>query len=149
MYFEIKNNTKISLIIKELNQLNEDKENFKNIIKSELNNFLLSFIESDHIQPEEINKKFVLSQYGRDFKNVLLKGKEKKKINNYELSLEDLIIEIYQYNDKIYFKTNYNIDSINNHINENFKTIELTEIQLLVHKKLFTTVLVESYKLSF
>lgn len=149
MYFEIKNNTKISLIIEELNQLNEDKENFKNIIKSELNDFVLSFIENDNIDPEDINKKFVLSEYGRDFKSALLKGREKKKINNYELSLEDLIIEIYQYNDKIYFKTNYNIDSINNHINEKFKTIELTEIQLLVHKKLFTTVLVESYKLSF
>lgn len=148
MYFEIKNNSKLSLIMEELNQLDGITENIKNIIIKELHDFVNKYIEDDKVTIEEFKVKFPLLNNNRDIEDIFLKIRETKKFRRYQISLEDVELTIYQYNEKFYFKLNYNIENIDKEVSKIFKPIELNEMELLIQKNLFRRLLIEKYKLS-
>ncbi len=147
MYFEIKNNSKLSLIMEELNQLDGITENIKNIIIKELHDFVNKYIEDDKVTIEEFKVKFPLLNNNRDIEDTFLKIRETKKFRRYQISLEDVELTIYQYNEKFYFKLNYNIENIDKEVSKIFKPIELGEMELLLQKNLFRRLLIEKYKL--
>jgi len=147
MYFEIKNNSKLSLIMEELNKLDGITEKIKNIIIKELHDFVNKYIEDDKVTIEEFKLKFPLLNNNRDIEDTFLKIRETKKFRRYQISLEDVELTIYQYNEKFYFKLNYNIENMDKEVSKIFQPIELNEMELLLQKNLFRRLLIEKYKL--
>lgn len=148
MYFEIKE-TNLSDIIKRLSVFDDKKDIMKSIILKEIHKLITEYINSNIIDVEELKNKIQFhKRYSRDLKEVLDNMKEKKEIKIHRLSLEDLLVEFYQVNEKIFFKVNYNIEDLNIEISKMFKSINLNEVELLTKNKLFSTLIIESFRLT-
>ncbi len=147
MYFEIKE-TNLSDIINRLSVFDDKKDIMKSIIIKEINKFITEYINSDNSDIEVFKNKIQFNKrYSRDLVEVLNTMKEKKEIKIHRLSLEDLLVEFYQVNEKIFFKVNYNIEDLDIEISKMFKSINLNEIELLTKNKLFSTLIIENFRL--
>lgn len=143
MYFEIKNN-KISNIIEELCSL----EKLKLLTVEKIIDGSEKFLD-DYVKGIEKNIDLFMNTYKIKHKKRLLDSledrKESKKMS--WLNFEDVIIEVYQVNNKLFFCLNYSLPEINEEINKLFNKIDLNDIEELAKKPLFNFNYIESYQI--
>lgn len=143
MYFEIKNK-KISDIIEELRSL----EKIKLLIVEKIVDGSEKFLD-DYTKGIEKNIDLFMNAYKFRHKKRIFESLEKMKKNN-KISwfdFEDVIIEVYQVNNKLFFCLNYSIPEINEEINKLFNKINLNDIEELAKKPLFNFNYIESYQI--
>lgn len=143
MYFEIKNK-KISDIIEELFSL----EKLKLLTVEKIIDGSEKFLD-DYVKGIEKNIDLFMNTYKIKHKKRLLNSledrKESKKMS--WLNFEDVIIEVYQVNNKLFFCLNYSLPEINEEINKLFNKIDLNDIEELAKKPLFNFNYIESYQI--
>lgn len=143
MYFEIKNK-KISDIIEELCSL----EKLKLLTVEKIIDGSEKFLD-DYVKGIEKNIDLFMNTYKIKHKKRLLDSledrKESKKMS--WLNFEDVIIEVYQVNNKLFFCLNYSLPEINEEINKLFNKIDLNDIEELAKKPLFNFNYIEAYQI--